>query len=364
MISPFTTNRTHAANQPPTGRRCVTAFTLVELLVVIAIIGILVALLLPAVQAAREAARRTQCINQLKQAAIAFHNHHDTQGYFPSGGWGWYWVGFPEQGYGKNQSGGWMYSLLPYIEQQSLHDLGTGAAAGQIRSFAKQRVQLPFEGMVCPSRRTTNVYDFQSSSASYRFCSRPIELASKTDYACNGGNIRTTELFDSIGGGPSENAGGLLATKPGDSPSYEISSEGDRKSDWSGICHYRSEIKMRQITDGTSNTYMVGEKWMYVENYENGLDDGDNEPAFVGNNNDTIRMTYYSAVEPVKYGLQSDTEDPKASNGQSYGRRKFGGPHPGGFNMAMCDGSVTFVQRDIDPQIHAATGSRNGGEVN
>ena len=95
---------------PPKRRRL--GFTLVELLVVIAIIGILVALLLPAIQAAREAARRTQCKNQLRQLAISFHNHHDTHKFFPSGGWGWAWVGFPEQGSGNKQSGGWLYSLL------------------------------------------------------------------------------------------------------------------------------------------------------------------------------------------------------------------------------------------------------------
>jgi prepilin-type N-terminal cleavage/methylation domain-containing protein/prepilin-type processing-associated H-X9-DG protein len=339
------------------------AFTLVELLVVIAIIGILVALLLPAVQAAREAARRTQCINQLKQAGIAFHNHHDTLGYFPSGGWGWWWIGFPEQGYGKNQSGSWLYSVLPFMEQQALHDLGSGAPAASMRTYARDRVQAPFEGMVCPSRRVLNVYDYQSASAAYRFCSRPIERVSKTDYAANGGNIKSTELADAIGGGPAENAGGLMATKPVDSPSYWITAEGDQKRNWSGIAFYRSEVKMRQVTDGTSNTYMLGEKWMFVENYESGLDDGDNEPAFAGNNNDTIRMTYYDPANDQQYRLQSDTENPKGSNGQAYGRRKFGGPHPGGFNMVMCDGSVSLVALDVEPAIHAARGSRNGGEV-
>ena len=94
-------------------------FTLVELLVVIAIIGVLVALLLPAIQAAREAARRTQCINNLKQLALGCQNHHDTHGHFPTGGWGWYWVGDPDRGFGKEQPGGWAYNLLPFFEQQA-----------------------------------------------------------------------------------------------------------------------------------------------------------------------------------------------------------------------------------------------------
>ena len=112
------------------------AFTLVELLVVIAIIGILVALLLPAIQAAREAARRTQCKNQLRQLAISFQQHHDTHKFFPSGGWGWLWLGFPDQGYGERQSGGWLYSVLPYMEEQTLHDLGKGLTGTRGRTPA------------------------------------------------------------------------------------------------------------------------------------------------------------------------------------------------------------------------------------
>ena len=81
-------------------------FTLVELLVVIAIIGILVALLLPAIQAAREAARRRQCTTQLRELTLGCLNHHDVHGHFPTGGWGWNWVGDPDRGYGKEQTDG------------------------------------------------------------------------------------------------------------------------------------------------------------------------------------------------------------------------------------------------------------------
>src|SRR3954462_8329120 len=100
------------------------AFTLVELLVVIAIIGILVALLLPAVQAAREAARRNQCKNNLKQMALGCLLHVDTQKYLPSGGWNDRYTADPNRGYGGNQPGSWYYSILTYIEEQALRDLG------------------------------------------------------------------------------------------------------------------------------------------------------------------------------------------------------------------------------------------------
>ncbi len=131
-------------------------FTLVELLVVITIIGILIALLLPAVQAAREAARRVQCSNNLKQLALGSLNHEMANKCLPTGGWGLNWVGDPDRGFGRQQPGGWVYSVLPYIEQPELHDLGIGAAtlANGVNA-CKRRITTPLPGLICPTRRTS-----------------------------------------------------------------------------------------------------------------------------------------------------------------------------------------------------------------
>ena len=171
-----------------------------------------------------------------------------------------------------------------------------------------------------------------------------LSYASKTDYACNGGKNTHTE----IGAGP----GSLKAAETYDWPEKSPYASA---TDFNGICFTRSEINFRQIEDGTTNTYMIGEKWMHVEHYETGLDRGDNEPAFTGNNTDTIRLTH------TKFPLVSDSTL-YSGDLKNQDHLKFGSPHPGGFNMAMCDASVQFVTLDVDPEIHAWAGARNDGD--
>lgn len=142
-------------NAAPIDKRRLSAFTLVELLVVIFIIGVLVAILLPAIQAAREAARRVQCKNNLRQLALAVITHHEQIGWFPTGGWGPYWVGDADRGYGGEQPGGWVYNLLPLIEEAPLHELPRDgnrvAFSPEQLEGAKRLVATPVDLLYCPS---------------------------------------------------------------------------------------------------------------------------------------------------------------------------------------------------------------------
>jgi len=338
------------------------SFTLVELLVVIAIIGILVALLLPAIQAAREAARRTQCSNQLRQLAISFHNHHDTHKHLPTGGWSFHWLGYPEYGFGKEQPGGWMYNVLPFMEEDALHDHGQGLTAASRNTATRERVQRPFEGMTCPSRRRANVYPFLNPASSLFVYCDLIEVCSKSDYAANAGDMISPEMT----GWPSSPTDYQQAANYDWNANYRssVNTIGDSKP--TGVVFGRSEINFRMIMDGTSKVYMVGEKYLSTDNYDDGLDFGDNEPAFSGNNSDTLRITAPSRGVRGKLPLRADqrgSSDDGLNGGvpanPGYGGELiFGSAHSAGFNMAFCDGSVTMIQFDIDPEVHRTYGHR------
>ncbi len=327
-------------------------FTLVELLVVIAIIGVLVALLLPAIQAAREAARRTQCINNLKQLALGCQNHHDTHGFFPSGGWGWEWVGDPDRGYGKEQPGGWEYNLLPFFEQQALHDLGSDGQPDVYTSRvqgpgAEQVVLQPLAMITCASRRPSEgTFPFGFSSTQQGLNnSRTPDVAGRSDYAINSGHA-----YCELRGGPDGYAN--AATYGG----WPTAAELERLT---GVSYVRSEVSIRQISDGTTNTYLIGEKHVYHDDYLTGRDRGDNETWCTGFNNDNFRSTgrlsggTIAEAVPIPDGSKIPPEDDNVY--------RFGSQHPGGANMSLCDGSVTTISFDVDWQVHRDLGNRQDG---
>ena len=172
-------------------------FTLVELLVVITIIAILIALLLPAVQAAREAARRLQCQNHLKQLALGCADHENLTGRYPTDGWGYGWAGDADRGTDWQQTGGWLYNVLPFIEQQPLHDLGMGTGdwdnsqtASDKKKANLQRLATPLATFYCPSRRAANAYPYTSGSgACVNVYPTPPTIVGRSDYAANGGDV-------------------------------------------------------------------------------------------------------------------------------------------------------------------------------
>lgn len=213
------------------------AFTLVELLVVIAIIGILVALLLPAIQAAREAARRTECNNNLKQISVAFQNHHDAYGLFADGGYQWTSsrsLTGSDPKIAPHQDWGWLYQILPFVEQE---DLWSHEDSNYVR-------RTPVKAYFCPTRR------------------KPMVIGSRAvnDYAGNAG------LYTSTGATWGEGRDGGVVVRRGRAP----------------------RIKFASITDGTSNTILAGEKRLDMHAIGNAQCD-DNEGYTSGWDWDIVR---------------------------------------------------------------------------
>lgn len=290
-------------------------FTLVELLVVIAIIGILVALLLPAVQAAREAARRMSCSNNLKQVGLAMHNYHDTYKLFPTGG------------LSSRPGVSWHALLLPFMEQQPLHDAYN------------------FEATNGYSDTTTNL---------------PLAVRRIEAYLCPSGT--RLEGTETSGGTPTATTHyyGIMGPKgvnpySGSNYSWDNSLSSHGGFAQQGVIGRGKSTSFASITDGTSNTYLVGEiSWDKSNNYRLwtrgcGLG-GDHACASVKNINNSTTGAI-SIINRTPYNGSNNFNDVS-----------FGSNHPGGCMFAMADGSVTFVSETIDLKVYVSTASRDGGE--
>jgi prepilin-type N-terminal cleavage/methylation domain-containing protein len=384
-------------------------FTLIELLVVIAIIGVLIALLLPAVQKVREAANRTQCANNLKQIGLACHNFHDTYGQFPTSPdtmndkfnySGQQWSGPSVQvGQGawppsmgitylqdgtpagiKYQNAGWAYQILPFIEQDNLykgddrHFTGTtpdnvillvpptwpGYPAGSyginMDAPAGPVSMTPIKTYTCPSRRQPGTFIGAGGKRAWidYACIHPGNPFGNSDPGLDFATPNGQPWSDMLG-----DAFGWWNLGDGIRPPFE----GGR-----GIITARKngKVTFAQVSDGTSNTMMVAEKFLPPRAYQGG-DNGDMYGWIGAGWPDERRSsgTSLGSNGPILINNPSrDFDPPPADPATNDTWREFaylGSAHPAGINAVFGDGSVHNIKFGIDPQTFNFLGMRNDG---
>ena len=309
-------------------------FTLVELLVVIAIIGVLVALLLPAVQAARESARRSQCLNNMKQIGLALHMHHNARGDFPVGQVQAHncWM---EEGHGLNARMGWFPPLLEYIEGGNIYDQWRieNDAGTFIPNFSLRDTPVP--SFLCPSEILPTV------QPSVGVVNGHTEGFRSNYLVCGG-----------------DKPWGVQCTKA------DITGEPP-----TGIFHFADKMTMANITDGTSNTIMAGE--VVFPDQEGEIPGGcgwydhrsimwehvHSVSIFV-----TARPPNSNAADIVGWGCRTSDAAPCICSNDG-GITTLRSSHPGGVNVTMADASVHFYNDDIDAGLFQVLGSRASDDL-
>jgi prepilin-type N-terminal cleavage/methylation domain-containing protein/prepilin-type processing-associated H-X9-DG protein len=318
-------------------------FTLIELLVVIAIIGVLIALLLPAVQAAREAARRAQCTNNLKQIGLAIHNYESSHGSLPAGYQSWKGTGFQDAQTGDWGPGwGWLTALLPQVEQGNLYNaLNTNLPCWDAANTTL--VQTSISAYLCPT------------------AANPALTVGVTDINLNLWQNATFARANYV-----HNVGWNDIWSAPASVDYE-----DQVRGANGVMYRNSRTRIADIADGLSNTVAAGERspnladavWPGVvpgaKHYSYG--------AFASSGTGGTGINYDNAGSYV--GANSGPsiwEDPQiihSPNSPIGHTDEMYSLHPGGSNVLMCDGSVRFVKEAIRLSVWSALSSRSVGEI-
>ena len=295
------------------------AFTLVELLVVIAIIGVLIAMLLPAVQAAREAARRMSCCNNLKQLVVALHTYESTYEVFPPGG------------YKEGNQLSWHSRVLPYLEQKSLYEKVDWASTYGVILNELYDEQVPM--FWCPS-----VAGDDARRGIWASCYRNNKYA-------------YTKHYDGVAGPYDGDPNGPYAHINGRDLHTSCGGSSDRRG-WAlgGILYVDSKVTLGDITDGTSHTLIIGERCRGETSWIAGVSNRIDWPC------DS------AAMKNLEFEINSDIED--VLSGDNVGNsRPFGSFHPGGANFAFADGSVQFMNESTSLYTLWAMASRAGGEA-
>jgi prepilin-type N-terminal cleavage/methylation domain-containing protein len=299
----------HPGFVPRSGPR---GFTLIELLVVIAIIGVLIGLLLPAVQKVREAANRVTCKNNLKQIGVAFLNHHTHRRHFPPGGGpldkylppSFDASGIPHVG--SNQKGGWGFNILPYLEEENTYRGGSAKDnVGRILVV----IGTPHKVFFCPTRRAPMVFPYGAPSPTDYLTDIPLPAdahpqVAQCDYAAS--NLDGTGIVRSTLDLP-ENL-----------------------------------VRASDIGNGMSNTLMVGEKRLNLHNLGGNMKD-DNQGYAVGYDRDTVRYTGQDYPPGPDFSRAGPYEDD--------GGLRFGSSHVGSSHAVFADGAVHTISYGIAPKV-------------
>lgn len=337
-------------------------FTLVELLVVIAIIGILIALLLPAVQSAREAARRMQCVNNIKQMGLAIHNFHDTRN------------GLPPASTGNIGLTLWAI-ILPYMEQNNIADqldmeassytdgctnashIGADAAAATAANWAVLK-QSRIDQYYCPTRRSASSATSSSGSGS--------RTVPTSDYAIIIAGSQKWQFYKNINNANNHRQGLRVAKSPGDKNLISISNGGVSTPIEDPLKGWRPRDTFSWITDGTSNTFLIGEKHI-TANYLGKCCRADHGPngrdgyIYWNRGNGPNAYGEYWVAGSVNLGLARSSREGEELSVNS--APALGSWHPTVCNFLAADGSVQTVSVTINPTVLINLGSANDGQV-